>query len=209
MNKKLLLFFVALTTIACTKNVQPTLDYSVFDEAYYYMSTPERDSVWALIPADTLASNEQLARMHASFLREQETAVGCHYTDFAHPMPWGGDLALSNLVGKTDYVLIDFWASWCPPCRELMPRLKELYASLPEGKLEIVGVSLDNDKDRWVGAIEGLDLPWAHMSDLQGWNCAPAATYGIFCIPTLVLIDREGTIVARGCDEEAVLAAIK
>lgn len=216
MKKVFLTIMMALAMVACTTGKQSqgeqTSDASVmevFEEAYYYMSTPERDSIWALVPEDSLVADSHLSSMHDAFLMEQQTAVGMSYTDFSAPMPMGGELSLSNLVGKTEYVLIDFWASWCPPCRALMPALKELYASLPEGKLEILGVSLDNDSEAWVGAIERMDLPWAHMSDLAGWQCAPANQYGVFCIPTLVLINREGIIIARGCDEEAVLAHIR
>lgn len=209
MSKKILFFAIAAIALTACQSNKQVMDYSVFDDAYYYMSTAERDSVWALIPADTLEANPQYRRMHEAFLMEQQTAVGGQYIDFRAKTPAGEELALSDLVGKTDYVLIDFWASWCPPCRALMPVLKTLYVSFPDGKLEIVGVSLDDNAEQWMGAIERLDLPWRHMSDLLGWGCEPANTYGVFCIPTLVLIDRNGTIVARGCDEEYVLSQIK
>lgn len=193
---------------ACTKQKPAAVDYSVFEEDYYYMSTEERAQVWEAIPEDSIKEDSRLSRYREAFQAEPQTAVGCTFTDFTAPTPAGGELSLSSLVGKTDYVLIDFWASWCPPCRALMPRLKELYAE-KNGTLEILGVSLDAENDKWLSAIEKMELSWQHVSDLKGWECVPAAKYGVFCIPTLVLIDREGTIIARGCDEEAVLAQIK
>lgn len=203
-----LVLLVSLVTTGCTKQPTATLDYNVFEDEYYYMTTAERDSVWAMVPADTLAANPRLNHWHEAFLKEQTTAVGAQYLDFTMPMPMMGDLSISNLVGKTDYLLLDFWASWCPPCRALMPTLKEKYAEM-DGRLEIIGISLDDNKEEWINMIERLDLPWAHMSDLQGRDNAASVAYGVFCIPTLVLIDANGTIIARGCDEEAVLSCIR
>lgn len=133
---------------------------------------------------------------------DSTTAVGENrYTDISAPTPTGEVLALSDLVGKTDYVLVDFWATWCPPCRELIPVLRELYLSVPEGRLEILGVSLDKDRDRWKQFIQSENLDWKHISDLRGWDSEPAAVYGVDAIPTTLLIDREGNIVGRDMDE--------
>lgn len=210
-NRFFLLLLAAIIMAGCSlrKPVTEVFDYSVFDEDYYYMSTAERDSVWQRVPEDSIAANRQYARMHAAFLMEQQTAVGSHCIDAPMTTPSGDAFAISDYVGQTEYILLDFWASWCPPCRALMPRLREVYAAQPEGKLQIIGISLDDEHEAWTGAIERLELPWLHASDLAGWQCAAAEQYGVFCIPTLVLLDREGTIIARGCDEEAVLDCIR
>lgn len=210
MKNKLFLVLAAVAMLCgCTKQQPAAFDFGVFDEAYYYMSTAERDSVWSIFPADSLVEGSYYVRMHDAFAYEQQTSVGSNYVCGTLFTPAGEAFQLSDYVGKTEYVLLDFWASWCPPCRALMPMLKEVYAAQPEGKLQIVGISLDAEKEAWVNAIEKLELPWVHASDLAGWGCETAGMYGVFCIPTLVLLDSNGTIIARGCDEEAVLAQIK
>ena len=130
------------------------------------------------------------------------TAVGETYIDIAAPTPEGDTLRLSELVGETDYVLGDFWATWCGPCRASLPALKQLYKDLPAGRLEILGVSLDNSEEKWATFIKDQQLVWRHISDLQGWQSGPAALYGVNSIPATVLIDRNGTIVARNASEE-------
>ncbi len=149
----------------------------------------------------------RIPRVKESYEALLNTQVGQSYVDFALPTPEGGELALSSLVGQTDYVLVDFWASWCPPCRRAMPMLKELY-NANQGKLEILGVSLDDDAEAWKGAIETLGLNWKHISDLQGWKCAAGQLYGVSFIPTTILIDKEGTIVGRNLSEEELKAFV-
>lgn len=136
-------------------------------------------------------------------------AMENRYTDISALTPAGETLALSDLVGKTDYVLVDFWATWCPPCRELLPVLGEIYHSVPEGRLEILGVSLDKDHDRWAQYIRSENLDWKHISDLKGWDSEPAAVYGVDAIPTTLLIDREGNIVGRDLDEETLMTLLQ
>lgn len=111
------------------------------------------------------------------------------------PQVDGSILKLSDLRGKI--VLIDFWASWCGPCRAEFPNVKALYARFKSKGFEIYGVSLDKDKPSWVGSINSLGLTWKHVSDLKFWNCAPAKTYKVSGIPFTVLIDKEGKIIAK------------
>lgn len=107
----------------------------------------------------------------------------------------GNPYSLQDLKGK--YVLVDFWASWCPPCRKENPNLVATYAEFKDKNFEILGVSLDKDMNSWKKAIADDNLTWKHISDLQHWNNGAAATYGIKAIPQNVLVDPNGIIIAK------------
>lgn len=112
------------------------------------------------------------------------------------PNPEGKVVPLSSLRGKV--VLIDFWASWCKPCRRENPNVVKMYNEYADQGFEIYGVSLDKDKDKWVQAIQQDGLTWPQVSDLEFWNSAAAKLYSVSSIPHTVLIDREGKIIASG-----------
>jgi len=131
---------------------------------------------------------------------------GTEAPDFTLSTPKGGQLALSSFKGKV--VLVDFWASWCGPCRKENPNVVRLYKKFHPKGFEILSVSLDDDKDKWLKAIEKDGLTWNHVSDLRGWDCAAAKLYGVESIPFTVLLDKEGKIIAkslRGVDLEKKL----
>jgi thiol-disulfide isomerase/thioredoxin len=107
----------------------------------------------------------------------------------------GEPYSLQDLKGK--YVLVDFWASWCPPCREENPRLVAIYQDFKDKNFEILGVSFDKDINAWKKAIADDKLTWKHISDLQHWNNGAAGVYGIKAIPQNILVNPEGIIVAR------------
>ncbi|NBC07198.1 MAG: redoxin domain-containing protein [Bacteroidetes bacterium] len=115
--------------------------------------------------------------------------------DFTQKNPDGEEVSLSDFRGKV--VLIDFWASWCGPCRRENPKVVKLYEEYKDQGFEILGVSLDRKKDRWLKAIEADGLVWPHVSDLKGWQNEVAQLYGVGSIPHTVLLDREGKIVAQ------------
>lgn len=126
----------------------------------------------------------------------------------------GEILKLSSLEGKV--VLIDFWASWCGPCRQENPTVVKAYNTYHTGKFkegngfEVFSVSLDSNKDAWLKAIEKDQLVWPyHVSDLQYWNNAAARQYGVTGIPTNVLINGKGIIVAKNLRGEALLNALE
>lgn len=112
----------------------------------------------------------------------------------------GEPYALSDLKGK--YVLIDFWASWCPPCREENPKLVKTYAEFKDKNFEILGVSFDREFDAWAKAVKDDNLTWKHVSDLQGWNNSAGQAYGVKAIPQNILVDPEGKVVARNLHGE-------
>jgi len=122
--------------------------------------------------------------------------VGSDAPEINLPTPSGEQLALSSLKGK--YVLLDFWASWCGPCRQENPNVVKTYAKYKDSGFEILGVSLDKDKNAWIKAIENDKLSWKHVSDLQYWNSVAAQAYGVNAIPMTFLVGPDGKILAKG-----------
>jgi len=118
----------------------------------------------------------------------------------------------SEMIGPENYkgkiLLIDFWASWCGPCRKENPNVVRMYNKHKDQGFDILGVSLDKQHSRWVGAVEKDNLQWKHVSDLRGWQNAVAQQYGVRSIPATVLLDREGRIVARNLRGPALEAKV-
>lgn len=135
------------------------------------------------------AQEEQMARL------DNLIPVGSEAPDFTQPTPDGKQLSLSSLRGKV--VLIDFWASWCKPCRMENPNVKRVYDQYKAKGFEILGVSLDREKGAWTQAIAQDGLPWKHVSDLAFWNNAAAQQYGVSSIPYTVLVDKDGKVLGK------------
>lgn len=134
-------------------------------------------------------------------------SVGQPAPDFTLNSPEGTPIKLSEYKGK--YVLLDFWASWCGPCREENPNIVRQYQAFAAKGFDVFGVSLDDNKEDWVRAIQSDNLKWKHVSDLKRWDSQVAALYKVDAIPASFIIDRSGKIVAknlRGADLEKFLA---
>ncbi|MBO9729990.1 MAG: TlpA family protein disulfide reductase [Chitinophaga sp.] len=125
----------------------------------------------------------------------KKTAIGVTAMDFSQNNTTGKPVKLSDYRGK--YVLLDFWASWCGPCRAENPNVLDNYEKYHSKGLEILGVSLDDKKDAWLKAIKDDGLEWAHVSDLKGWKNAVAKEYNINAVPSNFLLDKEGKIIAK------------
>ena len=153
--------------------------------------------------------NIHVKTFHQQIMRMKGVDVGSEAPEIAMKTPSDSTLALSSLRGK--YVLIDFWASWCGPCRKENPNVVRMYYKFKDKGFDIFSVSLDQEKDSWVKAIEKDGLPWHHVSDLQFWNSAAAAAYGVQAIPATFLLDKEGKVIAkylRGEDLERKLEEV-
>ena len=139
----------------------------------------------------------------------RKLAIGMPAPDIALPNPEGDTVALSSLRGN--YVMIDFWAAWCKPCRMENPNVVRMYNKYNDKGFEIYGVSLDRTKDAWTEAIAKDNLSWTHVSDLKYFDSEAANLYNISAIPATILLDKEGKIIAknlRGAELEAKLAEI-
>jgi peroxiredoxin len=135
------------------------------------------------------------AKAEAYLARARSFEIGGEAPDFAQAAPDGKELRLSDLRGQV--VLVDFWASWCGPCRKENPHVVKLYKRFKDKGFTVLGVSLDQDRNRWLQAIEKDGLEWYHVSDLKGWSNAVAKAYNVTSIPHTLLLDKEGRIIAR------------
>jgi len=132
----------------------------------------------------------------------KSVAIGQPAPDFTMNDTLGNPVSLSSLKGK--YLLVDFWASWCSPCRAENPNVVVNY-ELYKGKgFDVLGVSFDQNNDKWIEAIYDDGLTWTHVSDLKGWGNAVGKIYGVMSIPANVLLDPDGVIIAKNLSGEAL-----
>jgi peroxiredoxin len=177
------------TAFLVSTSLMQVLDISQLEQVAGGFDAKTGTSQWVKMLKDNVASFKR-------------TAIGQPFPDITLKSPDDKPVSLSNYAGKGKYVLIDFWASWCGPCRNANPQVVALYNRYKSKGFEIVGISLDRGKKEWVDAIKNDNLTWPHMSDLGFWQSAAARLYSVSSIPYTVLLDRDGKIIAKGLHVE-------
>jgi peroxiredoxin len=140
--------------------------------------------------------------------RIKNVAIGKKAPNFTMNNTEGKAVTLYSLIGK-GYLLIDFWASWCSPCRDENPNVLAAYDEYHDKGFEIIGVSYDEKKEDWEKAIRYDNLPWIHVSDLKGWGNLTGKLYNISSIPSNILLDREGIIIAKNLRGEKLRSKLE
>lgn len=186
----------------------PAVASIILDRYITYQQTAKAQRLFSTLAPSVQQSfyGKQIAKALAV---DGLTAPGKPAPDFTMKDTSGKSLTLSAMKGR--YVLVDFWASWCGPCRKENPNVVAAYNKYHEKGFDILGVSLDNKKEAWTKAIRVDGLTWYHVSDLKGWANEAAAAYGVKSVPANFLVDRAGKIVARnlrGADLEKKLSEL-
>ncbi len=196
--------FSRMVINTCEKNIRNEFGYFLL--TYYpdeLIDQQSRSRLIKLLPED-MRKREQIRVMEQSLEASAKTAEGATIPDFSRPAPDGTSLSIMSEVSQHRITIIDFWASWCGPCRQEIPSVIELYKKYKDKGLGIVGVSLDNDKDEWLTAIKQLNMAWPQMSDQNDWGNSVAKLFNITSIPHTIVVDQQGKILRHGLRGEAL-----
>ena len=189
----------------CRSHMDQPSGVRVLQDIFDKIDPAEAEALVDKVPA--MLQTKEVKDMKQYLTAVRLTKAGGDMVDFVMDTPEGDKLSVSGAAKGCKVLLIDFWASWCGPCRAEMPLVKSLYERYHAKGLEILGVSLDNDAKAWKNAIKQIGLPWLHVSDLKGWQSEGAALYGVRAIPATVLV-ADGKIVARGLRGEELAAKL-
>ncbi len=186
--------------------VKSTAEKNISNEFGYFLLTnypaeiidnETRSNLIKQLPAN-MRQRKAIKDMEQWLARMAKVGVGSTISNFAQATPEGGELSIMSEVSKNRITVIDFWASWCGPCRQEMPFMLQLYNNYKDRGLGIVGVSLDKNRDAWLSAIKQLKMPWPQMSDLKGWENSVAVQFNVTSIPHTIVVDQQGKILQTG-----------
>ena len=153
-------------------------------------------------------NHPQIERMRLRIEGEHNRQPGSEVVDFVGQDLEGNDCLLRELVEGGKYVLLDFWASWCGPCKAEIPDIKDCYLKYREKGFGVVGISLDTKQEAWAESVKELGIDWPQMSDLKGWNSDVVLKYDIWGIPMTLLYGPDGKLVARDLHGEKLQQAL-
>lgn len=184
----------------------PAAAYLLYRYFTYQLPLDQLKATRAKI-SPVLANSPYVTDLDGIIARLENVQIGKTAPEFTLPDTAGVDVSLSDFRGK--YVLLDFWASWCPPCRRENPNVVKAYQDYKDKNFTIIGISLDNNKAKWLKAIQDDHLTWTHVSDLKYWDSEIPALYGVRGIPANVLLDPDGVIIAKNITGEELHARLK
>lgn len=158
-----------------------------------------------------MRQKEEARKQRANYFQQSQKATGvsAHYREIIGEAPDGTPLKLTQLIQPGHVTLLDFWASWCVPCQQEIPFLKELYEKYHPKGFDIISISLDKTKAAWLKALERNDMPWTQISDLKAWDGPVTQDYGIQAIPYVLLLDKQGNITLKNLHDKLLETAIK
>ena len=186
-----------LDSLLSTYPASPATAYFIVKDFAYKLNLEEMKSVRAQLDA-SLDGTSYVEEIESMIARMEKVQVGSEAPDFTLPDVDGNQVTLSSCRGK--YVLVDFWAAWCPDCRKENPNIVSAWEKYKNKNFTVLGVSLDRNRDQWLAAIEKDKLSWTQVSDLKYWSSEAAILYCIRWIPMSFLIDPDGKIIAVGLE---------
>lgn len=189
----------SLDSLLAVHPASPVTAYFVVKDFAYKLDLEGMKSVRTKLDV-SLDGTSYVEQIESMIARMEKVQVGSEAPDFTLPDVDGNPVSLSSFRGK--YVLVDFWAAWCPDCRKENPNIVAAWEKYKNKNFAVLGVSLDRNRDQWLAAIEKDKLAWTQVSDLKYWSSEAAVLYCIRWIPMSFLIDPEGKIVAVGLEGE-------